>query len=69
MAPPDRSPFDLNNPAAYAAWRERKLATAPTTLAELLVEIGDPHDLSCTERHAILERVQRANMAIYTSNT
>lgn len=63
----DGSPFDLGNPAVYAAWRERKLAAAPTTLAELLVEIDDPCRLSSAERHAVLERVQRANMAIYAS--
>lgn len=65
----DASPFDLGAPAAYAAWRDRKLAAAPTTPAELLVEIGDPRRLSGAERHAIIERVQRANMAIYASNT
>jgi len=64
------SPFSLEQPgqAAYAAWRERKLAAAPTTLAELVVEIGDPRSLSGAERNAILERVQRANMAIYASH-
>ncbi|MCX7174701.1 MAG: TauD/TfdA family dioxygenase [Proteobacteria bacterium] len=66
---PDASPFDLGNPAGYAAWRDRKLAAAPTTLAELLVEIDDPRNLSGAERNAVLERVRRANMAIYASNT
>ena len=60
-------PFDLGNPAAYAAWRERKLAAAPTTLAELLMEIDDPRNLSGAERGAILQRMQRANMAVYAS--
>ena len=68
MAPGD-SPFDLGKPAAYAAWRERKLAAAPTALAELLVEIDDPRSLSSAERNAVLERVRRANMAIYASRS
>ena len=63
------SPFSLEQPAEYAAWRERKLAAAPTSLAELLVEVDDPRRLSNAERNAILERVRRANMAIYASNS
>ena len=63
------SPFSLDQPEAYAVWRERKLATSPTALAELLVEVNDPRRLSGTERNAILERVRRANMAIYASNS
>jgi alpha-ketoglutarate-dependent taurine dioxygenase len=63
------SPFLLEQPAVYAAWRERKLAAAPTTLAELLVDVDDPRSLSGAERSAILARVQRANMAIYASNS
>jgi len=62
------SPFSLDQPEAYAAWREGKLAAAPVTLAELLVEVHDPRNLSSAERDAILERVGRANMAIYASN-
>lgn len=63
------SPFDLGNADAYAAWRDRKLATAPTTLAQLLVEVRDPRALSDAERSAVLDRVRLANMAIYASKT
>lgn len=62
------SPFDLDNAAAYAAWRERKLAEAPRALADLQVDINDPCALSDAERGALLDRVRRANMAIYASN-
>ena len=63
------SPFALDQPRAYAAWREARLAAAPTRLAELLVEVDDPRRLRDSERQAILERVSRANMALYASNS
>ena len=63
------SPFDLANSDAYARWREHKLAMAPTDLSELIVEIEDPRRLTPAEHAAILERCQRANMAIYVGKT
>jgi hypothetical protein len=62
-------PFDLDDNNAYQEWRERKLAAAPTTLDELVVEIGDPRDLSNAEHEAILDRCRRVNMAIYVGST
>lgn len=62
-------PFDLSDAAAYAAWRERKLDTAPRRIEDILVAVDDPRTLSAGERDALLERCARANMAIYTSNT
>lgn len=67
MRLPDGSPFDLGNPAAYAAWRSEKLATAPGSLAELLVEVKNPRALTAAERSALLARCRSANMAIYVS--
>lgn len=61
------NPFDLEDPRAYAAWRERKLATAPTRLEDLLVEVDDPRALTAAEHEALLARCRRANMAIYAS--
>jgi hypothetical protein len=66
---PAGSPFVLENPADYAAWREAKLAAAPRSLDELIVEIGDPRRLTEAEHGAILERCARANMAIYVGRT
>ncbi|MEA3641837.1 MAG: TauD/TfdA family dioxygenase [Lamprobacter sp.] len=63
------SPFDLAAESAYQLWRERKLAEAPTRLEDLLVEINDPRQLRPAEQVAILERCQRANMAIYIGKT
>jgi alpha-ketoglutarate-dependent taurine dioxygenase len=59
------SPFALDDNAAYARWRDRKLAEAPSTAGDLIVEVGDPRALSAAEHGALMERVRRCNMAIY----
>ena len=59
--------FDVADEAAYLAWRAAKLAHFPKTLAELVIEVRDPRALSTGERQALLERCERANMAIYAS--
>ncbi len=66
MAKTDNSPFDLDTTQAYGAWRERKLANYPARLDELMVPVDDPQALTGTERAAILQACERANMAIYT---
>ncbi len=64
-ARPVPSPFDPDDAAGYARWRERKLALAPTEAAELRVPVRDPRALDPDERAAILATCRRANMAIY----
>ena len=59
------SPFALDDNAAYARWRDRKLAEAPSSAGDLIVEVGDPRALSAAEHGALMERVRRCNMAIY----
>jgi alpha-ketoglutarate-dependent taurine dioxygenase len=61
------SPFDLEAAAAYARWREQKLAAHPERVEDLLVEVRDPGELSAAEHAALLERVRRCNMAVYVS--
>ena len=63
------SPFDLDNAAAYATWREKKLDSAPQRIEDILVPLDDPRALTAPELDALLERCATANMAIYTSNT
>jgi hypothetical protein len=60
--------FDLDDDAAYRLWRQRKLAAAPRTVDELLVEVADPLRLTDAERDALLERCERANMAVYVTS-
>jgi hypothetical protein len=57
----------LDEPAAYAAWRERKIAGYPRSADELIVEVRDPRRLDRIERAAITDRLRRANMAVYAS--
>ncbi len=59
------SPFDPDAHDTYARWRDHKLASRPTQLEELTVEIDDPARLRDAERNAIMEAVSRANMAIF----
>ncbi|MEO5363591.1 MAG: TauD/TfdA family dioxygenase [Magnetococcus sp. DMHC-8] len=59
------TPFDVNDEAAYQAWREQKLAHRPATLGELLVEIVDPFAMTSGEVEGILSRCARANMALF----
>lgn len=62
-----RSPFRLDDDAAWRRWREDKLARYPASIDDLIVEVKDPRAPSRAERQALLQRCARANMAIYAS--
>jgi alpha-ketoglutarate-dependent taurine dioxygenase len=57
----------VDEPAAYTAWRERKIAEYPRSADELIVEVRDPRRLDGVERAAMADRLRRANMAVYAS--
>jgi alpha-ketoglutarate-dependent taurine dioxygenase len=61
------SPFDLADDDTYQRWRDAKLASAPRTAADLIVEVKDPRALSASEHAAITDRIRRCNMALYAS--
>lgn len=61
----DGQKFDLGASAAYTAWRDEKLATQPTSVADLLVEIGDIDTLTRAEEHEIRRLVRAGGMAVY----
>ena len=61
------SPFDLDQPEAYARWRAAKLAAQPRRVEDLVVAVADPRALSEAERAALLALCARANMALYRS--
>ena len=61
------SAYDLNNATVYQRWREQKLALAPVSSADLIVEVNDARKLSANEHAALLAMCQRANMVIYAS--
>jgi hypothetical protein len=62
-----KNPFELNNTEGYLRWREWKLAAAPLSVNELIVEVHDPRALTSIEHAALVERIRRSNMAIYAS--
>jgi alpha-ketoglutarate-dependent taurine dioxygenase len=57
-----QSPFALDNPEAYGAWRADKLAAhgLPEPIA-----VDNPGDLSADERHALLETCRIRNFAVF----
>ncbi len=61
------SPFDLDDAAAYARWRDAKLAGHPGSVGELLVELDDPTAPGTSERTALAERLGRCNMAVFSA--
>lgn len=59
------TPFDFNNESLYQRWREQKLERAPTSVADLIIEVNDPCQLSANEHAAMLDRCRISNMVIY----
>jgi len=62
---PRGGPFDPADHAAYHNWRAARLDRAPVSLEELAVDIADPARLTADERSALVERIGRANVAVY----
>lgn len=62
------NPFDLGDDEAYRRWRDRKLAGAPSSVSDLIVEVRDPRALTEAERGALMVRIERCNMAIYAGS-
>ncbi len=62
---PTESPFHPDNRVGYRRWRAAKLAAAPRSIAELVVQIHDPLALSADERGRLRACCRRANMAIF----
>ena len=58
------SPFSLEEPDTYQAWRQQKLAQRPH-IDELLVPVANPCDLSAAEAARIQDLCRRCNAAIY----
>jgi alpha-ketoglutarate-dependent taurine dioxygenase len=60
-----KSPFSLEDKAAYLAWRTEKLANYSDHLQNLIVPIKDPCHLTEQEYAEILIRCRKTNLAIY----
>jgi hypothetical protein len=63
------NPFDPDNEAGYARWRDRKLENYPVSSADLVVEVADPRRLTAAEHAAIVTRCRKTNMAIYATRS
>jgi hypothetical protein len=64
---PMRSPFDLDDDRAYREWRDRKLADAPASVEDVVVEVRDPRRLTAAERDELVARCRRFDTAVYAS--
>ena len=65
---PSENPFDLSNDSAYRRWRDAKMADYPTRLDQLVVEVKNAKNLTAPEHEAILQRLQKTNMALYAAD-
>ncbi|MEJ2394563.1 MAG: TauD/TfdA family dioxygenase [Candidatus Thiodiazotropha sp.] len=65
MQTPYDSPFAPHNATAFARWRDNKLENYPSDISQLIVEIGDPRQLSASEHEKLLSLCQKTNMAIW----
>lgn len=63
------SPFDLDQEALYAKWRQKKLENYPAHVEQIVVPVRDPRDLGEDECRALLKVCAKTNMAIYAGNT
>jgi alpha-ketoglutarate-dependent taurine dioxygenase len=59
------SVFEPDNAAAYAAWRDGKLARHPAEIGEIMVTLSDPLHVSDAERAAIADALGRCNMVAF----
>lgn len=60
-----KSPFHLENEDAYRAWKNQKIGLYPATAEDLIVTVQNLDRVTSEEKGRILERVQKANMAVY----
>ena len=67
--PMNTSPFNLHEPAAYKAWRERKLADYPIGSEDLLVRLSDslPFPRCTTRKSNSKETSIPYHLLLYTS--
>ncbi len=60
------SPFHPDNRASFAHWKREKLDNYPLNINELVVEIGDPRELTSAEHGQLLKHCRKTNMAIWS---
>ncbi len=63
--PRSANPFNLEDEAAYIAWKQWKLIACQLDGDPLIVPISDPYSLQPTELSALTEQCRLYNLAIY----
>lgn len=63
----NQSPFLLGNQDLYQQWRKEKLSQFPQSIADIIVEVADPKQLTKTEFDAMYDALDRTNMVLYVS--
>lgn len=58
----------IENPSAYMAWRDAKLAGYPRSAGDIRVSIADLAAPTDAERAAVIDRCRRCGMAIYETS-
>lgn len=61
--------FNLNLDEDYKRWRDEKLAAYPKNIGDLVVELRDMTAISEAEKNKIMERVELANMCVYSAGS
>lgn len=59
--------FNLETNEDYKKWRDEKLAAYPKNIGDLVVELGNMTALTAAEKVRIRERIELANMCVYTA--
>ena len=59
--------LNLSDEQAYRRWRDWKLSQRPSSLADLLVEVADPAQLTTAEHARLAKACHLYNAAIYAS--
>jgi alpha-ketoglutarate-dependent taurine dioxygenase len=62
-----QSPFQLENRDLYQTWRKEKLSRYPKSIADIIVTVADPKQLTKAEFDAMYDALDRSNMVIYVS--
>ena len=64
-----KTPFSLDDRAAYQDWREAKLAAYPKRRDDFVVEVGNLGAPTAAEQDAIRRLARLANMAVYVTKS
>jgi len=62
-------PFLLGDEAEYVRWRDAKLASLPSSIADLQLDLADPKHLTAAEKESAITLINAHNFLIYKSTS